>query len=144
MDYVSAPSSEDNIFVDILNVKYDIESLILFRGKLSFIIMNLFPYNNGHLMVVPYRKVQSMVELRDDELKEIMYLAKKSMSIISNALNSDGFNFGLNISCVGGKGGMSYKEALNQNHFLNSKTVISIFVDGTLCLVLLQVNLPLV
>ena len=104
MEYVSSPSSGDNIFLDALESKDDRESLILFRGKLCFIIMNLYPYNNGHLMIVPYRKVNSMVELNRDELQEIMHLSKESMKIISDTLHSDGFNFGLNIGRCSGAG----------------------------------------
>ena len=97
MEYVSSPSSNNNVFLDVLKNEDDRESLILHRSKLSFIIMNLFPYNNGHIMVVPYRKVDSMVKLKEDELKEIMYLSKKSMEVITNVLNADGFIFGLNV-----------------------------------------------
>ena len=104
MEYVSSPSSSDNIFLDALESKDDRESLILFRGKLCFIIMNLYPYNNGHLMIVPYRKVNSMVELNRDELQEIMHLSKESMKIINDTLHSDGFNFGLNIGRCSGAG----------------------------------------
>ena len=104
MEYVSSPSSNDNIFLDALETKNDRESLILYRGKLCFVIMNLYPYNNGHLMIVPYRKVNSMVELNRDELQEIMHLSKESMKIISDTLHSDGFNFGLNIGRCSGAG----------------------------------------
>ena len=104
MEYVSSPSSSDNIFLDALESKDDRESLILFRGKLCFIIMNLYPYNNGHLMIVPYHKVDSMVNLNQNELKEIMDLSKQSMKIITDTLHSDGFNFGLNIGRCSGAG----------------------------------------
>ena len=71
MDYVSKPSSkEGDVFLDALNSDNDRESLILFRGALSFIIMNLYPYNNGHLMVVPYRKVNYSLE-KSHPLKQI-------------------------------------------------------------------------
>ena len=104
MEYVSSPSSSDNIFLDALEAGNDRKSLILYRGKLSFIIMNLYPYNNGHLMVVPYRKVNSMVDLTQEELQEIMDLSKKSMKIISDKLHSDGFNLGLNVGRCSGAG----------------------------------------
>ena len=98
MDYVSKPSSkEGDVFLDALNSDNDRESLILFRGALSFIIMNLYPYNNGHLMVVPYRKVNSMIDLNQKELSEIIKLSQNSMDIIKKELNADGFNFGVNV-----------------------------------------------
>ena len=105
MDYVSKPSSkEGDVFLDALNSDDDRESLILFRGDLSFIIMNLYPYNNGHLMVVPYRKVNSMIDLNRNELSEIIKLSQNSMDIIKKELNADGFNFGVNVGKCAGAG----------------------------------------
>ena len=104
MEYVSSPSASDNIFLDALKANNDRESLILYRGVLCFVIMNLYPYNNGHLLIVPYRKVGSMIDLNEDELKEIMYLSRESMKIINEKLNSDGFNFGLNTGKCSGAG----------------------------------------
>ena len=105
MDYVSKPSSkEGDVFLDALNSDNDRESLILFRGDLSFIIMNLYPYNNGHLMVVPYRKVNSMIDLNQNELSEIIKLSQNSMDIIKKELNADGFNFGVNVGKCAGAG----------------------------------------
>ena len=105
MDYVSKPSSkEGDVFLDALNSDNDRESLILFRGDLSFIIMNLYPYNNGHLLVVPYRKVNSMIDLNQKELSEIIKLSQNSMDIIKKELNADGFNFGVNVGKCAGAG----------------------------------------
>ena len=104
MEYVSSPDSSDDIFLDALKSKNDRDVLILYRGNLSFVIMNLYPYNNGHLMIVPYRKVNSMVDLNKDELKEIMNLSQHSMRIIKKTLNADGFNFGLNVGRCSGAG----------------------------------------
>ena len=105
MDYVSKPSSkEGDVFLDALNSDDDRGSLILFRGDLSFIIMNLYPYNNGHLMVVPYRKVNSMIDLNQNELSEIIKLSQNSMDIIKKELNADGFNFGVNVGKCAGAG----------------------------------------
>ena len=97
MEYVSSSSSDNNIFLEALEAKNDKESLILFRGKLSFIIMNLYPYNNGHLMIVPYDKHDDMTNLDIDTLHEIMELSKESMRILKLKLKSEGFNFGLNM-----------------------------------------------
>ena len=66
--------------------------------------MNLYPYNNGHLMVVPYRKVNSMIDLNQDELSEIIKLSQNSMDIIEKELNAEGFNFGVNVGKCAGAG----------------------------------------
>ena len=104
MEYVSSPSSDENVFLDALQSGDDRESLILYRSNLSFIIMNLYPYNNGHLMVVPYRKIDSMIELTEDELAEIMKLSQNSMHIIEKKLHAEGLNFGINIGKCAGSG----------------------------------------
>ena len=104
MEYVSSPSPGNNIFLEALEAKNDKESLILFRGKLAFVIMNLYPYNNGHLMIVPYRKIDSMIQLTKNELEEIMQLSSESMKIIEKELSADGFNFGINIGRCSGAG----------------------------------------
>ena len=104
MEYISSPSSEGDVFLDALNAGDDRKSLILFRGELCFVIMNLYPYNNAHLMVVPYRKLDSMIDLSKDELEEIMKVSQSSMSIIKQDLNADGFNFGVNVGKCSGAG----------------------------------------
>ena len=104
MEYVSSSSSKGEVFLDALESGDDRESLILYRGKLSFVIMNLYPYNNGHLLLVPFRKVNSMIKLTQNELEEIMYLSQESMKIITKKLNADGFNFGLNTGKCSGAG----------------------------------------
>tara|TARA_B100000900_G_C20328202_1_gene613071 strand:- start:38 stop:550 length:513 start_codon:yes stop_codon:yes gene_type:complete len=82
----------------------DRKNLILFRGKFSFIIMNLYPYNNGHLMVCPYRHIASLSKLNKETLSEIMKLISKSSEILRKILNAEGFNIGANIGSVGGAG----------------------------------------
>ncbi len=82
----------------------DKDNLVLFRGKESFILMNLYPYNNGHLMVTPYKHVNSIQLLSQSCMNEIMKLSDKSMRIINKKLKSEGFNFGANIGKAGGAG----------------------------------------
>ena len=82
----------------------DKDNLVLFRGKESFVLMNLYPYNNGHLMVTPYKHVNSIQLLSKSCMNEIMKLSDKSMRIINKKLKSEGFNFGANIGKAGGAG----------------------------------------
>ena len=104
MEYIASPSSRKDVFLNALESGDDRQSLILYRGKTCFVIMNLFPYNNGHLMIVPYRKVDTMVDLDGNELTEIMKVSKDSMNIINKHLKANGFNFGLNIGKCAGAG----------------------------------------
>ena len=84
--------------------KTDEEALILVRGKHSFVIMNIYPYNTGHVMVAPLRHVASLEELSDEELLEISRMVKLSLRAIREALNPHGFNVGVNLGRVAGAG----------------------------------------
>ena len=104
MEYVKAPKEDENIFNDKVNSKNDRDNLILYRGDFSFIIMNLYPYNNGHILILPYRKISNMEDLNDNELLEIMKLAQEAMLIFKRKMNAEGFNFGLNMGKAAGAG----------------------------------------
>jgi ATP adenylyltransferase len=105
MEYVRAPKKDSgNIFSNKLKSSKDEDNMILFRGKHSFVCMNLYPYNNGHLLVVPNEIVDKPEKLGEEVLLEIMKLSSKSMKIIREKLNAEGFNFGANIGASAGAG----------------------------------------
>ncbi len=105
MDYVSNPEKdEDCIFCKKANDKDDEANYVLLRGKYSFVLLNIYPYNNGHLMVTPYRHIADFTDLSDDELSEIFKLIKISKKKLEIALNPEGFNIGLNIGAAAGAG----------------------------------------
>ena len=82
----------------------DEENLVLFRGEHSFVCMNLYPYNNGHIMILPNNIVEKPEELDDVTQFEIMKIASLSMKIIREKMNAEGFNFGANIGASAGAG----------------------------------------
>ncbi|MEL9908975.1 MAG: HIT domain-containing protein [Desulfurococcus sp.] len=82
----------------------DDEALIVYRGVYSFIVLNAYPYNSGHVMIAPYDHVGSLEDLPDEALLEMVKLVKLSMKIIRKAFNPDGFNIGVNIGRVAGAG----------------------------------------
>jgi ATP adenylyltransferase len=82
----------------------DRKNLILYRGDLCFVVLNRYPYNNGHLMVVPYFHTPTFDGLDDDVLFELMKTQKMSVDLIRKAMNPDGFNLGLNFGKVAGAG----------------------------------------
>ena len=104
MDYIKNPNERENIFKIKSESKNDKENLVLFRGKFSFILMNLYPYNNGHLMIAPYEICDDVTELDQDVLNEIMLLLKLSTKILKKTLNCQGINFGLNMGKASGAG----------------------------------------
>jgi len=82
----------------------DQDSLILARGKNVFVLMNLYPYNNAHLLVVPYRHVNNTQKLSHEILSEMMWFVDRSMRILKEKVSAEGFNFGANIGSAGGAG----------------------------------------
>lgn len=105
--YVSdaAKKTKDTcIFCDFIKQDNDKGNLIVYRGKYSFIILNRFPYNPGHIMIVPYRHVSSLEILTRDEMIEMFNLVKISLKILREVYSPDGFNIGVNIGRVAGAG----------------------------------------
>ncbi|MBI5408525.1 MAG: HIT domain-containing protein [Nitrospirae bacterium] len=82
----------------------DRKNFILYRGEHCFVLMNKYPYNNGHLMVVPYFHTPTFEGLSDEVLFELIKTVKQSTDKLKRALNPDGFNLGLNFGKVAGAG----------------------------------------
>lgn len=82
----------------------DAEAHILHRGDRCYVILNRFPYNNGHLMVVPYAHVASLEDLDPGTLAELMALTQLSLRVLREAYNPQGFNIGMNLGSVAGAG----------------------------------------
>ena len=104
MDYIRTPKEKGCVFCGKSKDDQDRKNLVLFRGKDSFVLMNLYPYNNSHLLIAPYDHLDTTVDLSPQVLNEMMYLANESMSIIKMTMNAEGFNFGANIGAIGGAG----------------------------------------
>ncbi len=85
-------------------VEKDGENYILYRGANCYIMLNLFPYTNGHLMIAPYHHVASLEQLDDKSLCEMMALTRVSVAALSKALSPAGFNIGMNLGKVSGAG----------------------------------------
>ena len=80
------------------------EALVVYKSRLAYIIMNKYPYNTGHIMIVPYRHVGDYAGLTEDEIKELGLLLKASINGLRRALNPHGFNIGINLGRVAGAG----------------------------------------
>ena len=104
IEYIRSPKEDGCIFCDKPAGDNDREDLILYRGEKVFILMNLYPYNNAHLMIAPYIHVDNTEELDADTYKEIMVLADQSMAILKETIDAQGFNFGANIGAAAGAG----------------------------------------
>ena len=82
----------------------DRKNHIIQRGELCFVMMNIYPYNNGHLMAAPYRHTGDLDDLTQDELMEMMELVKVSTQKLKSAVCPHGFNIGINLGEVAGAG----------------------------------------
>lgn len=104
MEYVEAPKypEGENPFVTLPQKENDRESYILFRGQTSYLMLNLFPYNAGHLLAVPFRQVSGLPELSAGERTELMDTVVLGQQALTSALKPDGFNIGFNIGHAGG------------------------------------------
>ena len=80
------------------------DDLVLFRGRLCYVILNLYPYNNGHLMVVPNRHVGTLAAATADELTELMRLTRHAEMALSDAYQAQGINIGINLGRPAGAG----------------------------------------
>ncbi|MDN5791037.1 MAG: HIT domain-containing protein [Micrococcales bacterium] len=84
--------------------KADAKGLMVHRGTHCYVVMNLFPYNPGHLLVCPYRHVSLYVDLTDEETEEFTLLTKQAIRTLEAASEPHGFNLGINQGAVAGAG----------------------------------------
>lgn len=99
------PSSSDrSLFARLAAEGRDEENLILWRGETMFVIMNRYPYNNGHLMIVPFREVGAYDALTAAEQVEIARTIAACIGWLRHALRPEGFNVGMNLGAAAGAG----------------------------------------
>src|SRR4051812_42702290 len=82
----------------------DEESLIVHRGELAYVLLNLYPYNSGHLLVCPYRHVATYDEATPDEVSEMGALTQSAMRVLTATSGAHGYNIGMNQGTVAGAG----------------------------------------
>ena len=95
--------SESCVFCDA-QATPDAEFLILFRGRTAFVILNLYPYNNGHLMVLPKRHIATLAAATQEELCEMVELLQRAEIALGEAYSPHGFNVGVNLGKPAGAG----------------------------------------
>jgi ATP adenylyltransferase len=82
----------------------DEESLIVYRGRTCYVVLNLFPYNPGHLLICPYRHVPDYTDITVEETAEFADLTQTAMRVLRKVSNPSGFNLGMNQGVTGGAG----------------------------------------
>jgi ATP adenylyltransferase len=108
MAYVSSPDRNSCVLCIPDDRGNDVKDLVLHRGSSAYVILNLYPYNTGHLMVVPYTHAASLAEVDSDTRHEIFDLASLSMEVFRTVLRCAGFNMGMNIGEIAGAGVASH------------------------------------
>ena len=106
MEYIKGlkKGQDECIFCGALLSQSDRESLVLYRGRVGILMLNLYPYNPGHMMVAPNRHISSLGELTVEEGAELMELAALGEKALAATHNPQGFNLGLNLGRCAGAG----------------------------------------
>lgn len=92
------------LFCRVFKSKQDAKNLVIFRSQESLVMLNLYPYNNGHLMAAPIRHVASLEMLKPDEITDLMRCVNKAKLLLDKTLKPQGYNLGCNINRIAGAG----------------------------------------
>jgi ATP adenylyltransferase len=104
MEYIRKVNEPGCVFCKKLKKKDGLENLVLYRGRRSFIMLNIYPYTNGHVMVAPLKHIKDLEKLDAATLAEMMKLSQRMITVIKKIMHPEGFNMGINIGKVGGAG----------------------------------------
>ncbi len=104
MAYIEAPKHDGCIFCDFPAERKDAEHFIIHRGEACFVIMNLYPYNPGHLMVIPFRHTCAYESLTEQEAAEMHRFTAHAVKTLKALMHPDGFNLGINLGRAAGAG----------------------------------------
>lgn len=107
MEYVEAPkplTSGSNPFIELPKLGDDKKASIVWRGEYTYVVLNIYPYNAGHVMVVPYKEEGNLAALSTPEQMAIMETIVLTQKALYKALSPDGFNIGMNLGSAAGAG----------------------------------------
>ena len=101
---VDAPADSECVLCARGRESPESSNLVLYRGATCYVIMNLYPYNTGHLMITPFEHTADLPNLGAAAAVELFDLARRSVAILTHALQPHGFNLGMNLGRVAGAG----------------------------------------
>ena len=107
IQYILAPKSllsEPSVFTAIGQSHEDLANHVIARQKSCYAVLNTYPYNGGHLLVVPYRQTTDFNGLTDEEMLDLMKLVRRCQNALTKVMKPDGFNVGINLGKVAGAG----------------------------------------
>jgi len=103
-DFILGPKEKGCVFCGRIRSRSDRENMILYRGRKNLVIMNIYPYNGGHLLAMPYAHKCDINRLTTLESHELFDLSRKSIEILKRVMPADGFNLGMNLGAIAGAG----------------------------------------
>jgi len=98
------PASDQSLFTRIGHSNDDLVHNVIARDRTCYALLNNYPYNGGHLMIVPYKQVCDFDELTDEEMLDLMKLLRRCKAALTEVMKPDGFNIGVNLGKVAGAG----------------------------------------
>jgi len=106
IEYILArkPELKEGLFTRIAQSSDDVENLVVVRDRTCFALLNRYPYNGGHMMVVPYKEVPDLNGLTDEEVADLWKLVRRCVNALTAVMKPDGFNVGINLGKVAGAG----------------------------------------
>lgn len=104
MDYMMSEKTPGCIFCEKPRQADDRANYLVWRGTAAFVMLNLYPYNNGHLMIIPYAHVASLTALNASQRADLLELTASSEAILRQTFRPAGFNIGLNLGAAAGAG----------------------------------------
>ena len=107
IQYIRAPKpkyDDGSLFTRLAQSNDDEGNFVIARDRTCFAVLNTYPYNGGHLMVVPYKQTADLNDLTDEELADLMKLTRRCQNALTQVMRPDGFNVGLNLGQVAGAG----------------------------------------
>ncbi|MCL6611053.1 MAG: HIT domain-containing protein [Peptococcaceae bacterium] len=102
--YIGKDHGSACIFCEKLESDRDAENYVLYRGHKTFVLLNLYPYNNGHLLIAPKRHVGDLTDLDQDEILELGLVTQRMIRLIKGSFSPEGFNVGVNLGKIAGAG----------------------------------------
>jgi len=106
IEYILArkPQLDDSLFTRIAQSNDDVANRVIARDRTCFALLNTYPYNGGHLLIVPYKEVPDLNGLTEEELADLWKLTRRCINALTQVMKPDGFNVGINIGKVAGAG----------------------------------------
>ncbi len=103
-EYITSKKKGGCLFCSKVRARNPARAGVLFRGERAFVLLNAYPYTGGHLMVAPRRHIAELEDLSEEEIRELLALAQKSVSVLKAEMKPDGFNVGFNLGRPAGAG----------------------------------------